>query len=89
MLLMLHTSYLRWLEVAAYLEKQVKAAGGSRTMVEGAGGLVGHRVGMSQAGPYPTGEEIRALTKLEGEERDRVMRYARECHEVGLLGDDW
>lgn len=84
MVLLLHASWLRWLEYAAMLERQL-----SQDAPPESGGLVGHTMASGRGGLYATGEQVRALAVLEGEERDRVMRYARQCHDVGLLGDDW
>lgn len=94
MVLMLHATWLRWSEYAALLEQQmlnpVSAALASEPDSE-SGGLVGHTWAMDPktSDIYATGEQVRALAALEADERDRVMRYARQCHDVGLLGEDW
>lgn len=94
MVLMLHATWLRWSEYAALLESQmadpvITALRGEQ--VDESNGLVGHKWAMDpKSGQmYATGEEVRSLAALEAEERDRVMRYARQCHDAGLLGDDW
>jgi hypothetical protein len=94
MILMMHATWLRWSEYAALLEQQmlspVSTALSGETDSE-SGGLVGHTWAADPRGGglYATGEQVRALAALEAEERDRVMRYARQCHDAGLLGDDW
>lgn len=52
---------------------------------EGYGGLVGatHAAGRDGA-RVETGETVRALAKLEGEWRDRVVRFAKTAHEMGI-----
>lgn len=83
--LLLNVSWLRWQEYAALLEAQ-KNAGRPGP----AGGLVGFRMGRAPDGTmYPTSEEIRALAKLEGDERDRAARLAMQCHEQGITGEEW
>lgn len=87
MILLLHVSWLRWQEYASMLKAQVDDAPQGRT----ARGLVGHKTSASSVtgGIYPTSEEIRALTRLEGQERDRCAALARQAHEMGLSGEDW
>lgn len=84
MVLLLHVSWLRWHEYSALLKKQVDEREGTSR------GLIGHRTAAStvMGGLYPVSEEIRALVKLEGEERDRCARLARDCHDMGIMGDD-
>lgn len=52
----------------------------------GADGLVGHTYSASEVagGIYPTGERARALVEIEAAERDRVVRYAKTAHEMGI-----
>jgi hypothetical protein len=88
MVLLLHVSWLRSQEYAAMLKKQVDAD----TRTGGVRGLVGHRTAASKVtdGLYPTSEEIRALVQLEGRERDRCARLARDAHEIGITdGGVW
>lgn len=48
-------------------------------------GLVGHTVsGLKDFGLYASGEAIRALAQLEAAERDRCVRYAKTCHDMGI-----
>jgi hypothetical protein len=82
MVLLLHSSWLRWLEYSALLEEQVREA-------SGAAGLVGSTMASGRGGLYATGSEVLALTQLEADERDRVMRYAKQCHDAGLFGEEW
>jgi hypothetical protein len=94
MIIMTHVTWLRWGEYAALLEQQmldpINAALAGEPSTESAG-LVGHTWASDPKSgeTYATGEQVRALAALEAEERDRVMRYARQCHDAGLLGDDW
>jgi hypothetical protein len=91
MILLLHVSWQRWQEYATMLKAQVDEAGGSRSGTPGVRGLIGHKTSASSVtgGIYPTGEEMRALVRLEGQERDRCAALARQAHEMGLSGDDW
>ena len=84
MILLLHMSYLRVQEYAGMLQNQKNtASSGPR------GGLIGFRTGRAADGTiYATGEELRGLTILEAQERDRLARLARECHDLGITGDD-
>ena len=54
------------------------------------GGLVGSTWSASEAagGIYATGERARALTDIEAAERDRVVRFAKLAHEMGVA-DHW
>lgn len=94
MILMLHATWLRWSEYAALLEQQMldptNSALAGEPSTESAG-LVGHTWAMDPKSSevYATGEQVRALAALEAEERERVMKFARQCHDAGLLGDDW
>lgn len=49
-------------------------------------GLIGHRYGMGGKDGivYVQNEEVRALVKLEAEERDRVVKYAKVAHDMGI-----
>jgi hypothetical protein len=50
--------------------------------------MIGHRYSYSGGehgtGLYATSEEVRALVRLEAEERDRVVRYAKTAHDMGI-----
>lgn len=94
MVLLLHVSWLRWSEYAAMLERQVQEQtlqaiqAGPQAESDG---LVGHKYAMNPKDSqlYATGEEIRALTQLEGEERDRCAKLAKEAHDMGMFGENW
>jgi len=92
---MLQVSWLRAHLYASLLERQFteaqqEAGGGA----EGPGGdpalgpgrgLVGHTRGaVKDIGIYVTGESARALTALEAQERDRVVKYAKVAHDMGI-----
>jgi hypothetical protein len=48
-------------------------------------GLIGHTRGaVKDVGIYATGEAARALTILEAAERDRVVRFAKVAHDMGI-----
>ncbi|MBP2704445.1 hypothetical protein JOL79_11530 [Microbispora sp. RL4-1S] len=94
---MLQMSWLRAHLYASLLERQFTTAqdqdaaggpaglgGGDPELGPGAG-LVGHTHGaVKDIGIYVTGEAARALTTLEGQERDRVVRYAKTAHDMGI-----
>jgi hypothetical protein len=51
----------------------------------GTGGLIGHTfAGSKDGGRIVTGEAIRGLAVLEGQERDRVVRFAKVAHDMGI-----
>lgn len=49
-------------------------------------GLIGYRFGAAgkDGNIFAQNEEIRALVKLEADERDRVVRYAKAAHDMGI-----
>jgi hypothetical protein len=51
-----------------------------------ASGLIGHRYGMGGKDgiTYVQTEEVRALVVLEAAERDRVVKYAKTAHDMGI-----
>jgi hypothetical protein len=86
---MLETAWRRARIYAAELQRQAEGDGDSSIRNAGDGGLpglVGHTYssGGPDIGIYATGEQARALVTLEGQERDRVMRFAKMCHEMGI-----
>jgi hypothetical protein len=91
---MLQMSWARVHLYASLLERQVADAqegggfglGGADDPELGPGaGLIGHtRSGVKDIGIFATGEAARGLTKLEAEERDRCVRYARVAHDMGI-----
>jgi hypothetical protein len=78
--LLLHATWLRWLELAALLESEVNESA--------SGGLVGNIMASGRGGLYSTGEQVRGLAQLEGDERDRIARYAKQAFDMGITGDD-
>lgn len=94
MVIQLHVAWCRWSELAEMLERQIReqlaAALGGEVVAE-SGGLVGFKfiLDPKNGKMLPASEEVRALAVLESEERDRVMKYAHQCHDVGLFGEDW
>jgi hypothetical protein len=76
MALMLHVSWLRWEVLAAMVEEQVR--------ISGAEGLVGDMMASGRGGLYATSSQVLPLTILEGEERDRIARLAKDAHAMGL-----
>lgn len=83
---MLQMSWARVHVYAGLLERQVAAADQDRPGGVGQGaGLVGHTFSASPSvGVYESGEAVRALAKLEAEERDRCVRYAKVAHDMGI-----
>jgi hypothetical protein len=83
---MLHMSWARVHVYAGLLERQVAAADPGRPGGVGQGeGLVGHTFSASPSvGVYESGEAVRALARLEAEERDRCVRYAKVAHDMGI-----
>lgn len=87
---------MTWLRAAAYgelLRQQVVsempepdqeglAAGGPVTP----SGLIGYHYGAAgkDGNIYAVSEEVRALVQLEGQERDRVVKYAKTAHDMGI-----
>lgn len=49
-------------------------------------GLIGHKIGMGgkEGITYRQGEEVRSLVALEASERDRVVKYAKTAHDMGI-----
>lgn len=49
-------------------------------------GLIGYKIGMGgrEGITYRQGEEVRALVALEASERDRVVKYAKTAHDMGI-----
>lgn len=53
--------------------------------VEHAGGLVGATWAVGRGGEsVQSGEQLRGLAKLEADERDRLARYIRNAHDMGI-----
>lgn len=86
---------MSWLRVGAYselLRQQVALQGGQTQALDGDdtpldnSGLIGFRYGAAgkEGHIYPQSEEIRALVALEAAERDRVVKYAKAAHDMGI-----
>lgn len=88
---------LAWLRAHAYgelLRRQVVSDGETSSPIEGngdegtveTGGLIGYRYGMGgkEGIQYRQNEEVRALVALEAAERDRVVKYAKTAHDMGI-----
>lgn len=89
MLLLLHLSWERWQLYAQELEGQVEAARRESPDEFAAAALVTEKKMMYRDQPVPQGEEIRALVLLEGEERDRAARLAKDAFAMGLDTAEW
>lgn len=82
---------MTWLRAAAYgdlLRRQVEkeGVGDQLERVEDASGLIGYRYGAAgkDGNIYAQSEEIRSLVALEAMERDRVVKYAKTAHDMGI-----
>jgi hypothetical protein len=87
---------MSWLRVAAFgelLRQQVIKEGalpeGETFDPDGiveAGGLIGYRYGAAgkDGNIYAVSEEVRGLVALEAAERDRVVRFAKTAHDMGI-----
>ena len=83
-----------WLRTAIYgelLRRQVAAEGGEAGDPEEednpqSSGLIGYRYGAAgkDGKIYVQSEEVRALVALEAQERDRVVKYAKVAHDMGI-----
>lgn len=87
---------MTWLRLGTYgelLRRQVAAEGEAASTEpldpESPGqtsGLIGHRYGAAgkEGHIYAQSEEVRALVALEASERDRVVKYAKTAHDMGI-----
>lgn len=86
---------MAWLRAALYadlLRKQVEkgagqdAADGGESDEASVDGLVGHKLAAvpGTGEIYQTSEEVRALVLLEAAERDRVVKFAKVAHDMGI-----
>ncbi|MCP9947225.1 hypothetical protein [Actinomadura madurae] len=65
-------------------EAGLPRAKGAPPVGEGAG-LIGHTYSADKEhGIFASGEAIRGLVLLEGQERDRVVKYAKAAHDMGI-----
>ncbi len=84
MLLLLNVSWERWQLYSKELKAQVDAARGDSLDDTTASALVMEKTLMYKDTTMPQGEEIRALVLLEGQERDRCARLAKDAFAMGL-----
>lgn len=88
---------MSWLRAAAYgelLRQQVVTEAPADPDQDGfdpmgevqANGLIGYRYGAAgkDGNIYAQNEEVRALVALEAAERDRVVKYAKTAHDMGI-----
>lgn len=87
---------MTWLRLSAYselLRRQVVIQGDEADQVDlddadfsNASGLIGYRYGAAgkDGNIYRQTEEVRALVMLEAAERDRVVKYAKTAHDMGI-----
>jgi len=90
---MLQMSWARVHLYAGLLRRQVEEA---QDAPPGLGGVDGEDVGrgaglvgvtrgaVKDIGIYATGEAVRGLAALEAQERDRVVKYAKTAHDMGI-----
>lgn len=58
---------------------------GRQSSPAGTAGLIGHTFAADkQAGVFASAEAVRALVALEAQERDRVVRFAKTAHDMGI-----
>lgn len=88
---MLQQSWMRAHLYGALLRAQVERDGTDEAALEGgeaekANGLIGYRFGAAgkDGNIYAVSEEARALVGLEAQERDRVVKYAKVAHDMGI-----
>jgi hypothetical protein len=88
---MLQQSWLRASMYGQLLRAQVEKDGTDEVGLEGgeaerANGLIGYRFGAAgkDGNIYAVSEEARALVALEAAERDRVVKYAKTAHDMGI-----
>lgn len=90
-LAVLQMTYLRLGAYAELLRRQVVVDGDTAGDIQEtdppqSSGLIGHRYGMGGKDgiQYVQTEEVRALVVLEAQERDRVVKYAKTAHDMGI-----
>lgn len=88
---MLQQSWLRAAALGELLRRQVVTEGDTAQDIReedepSASGLIGFRYGAAgkDGRIYVTNEETRALVMLESAERDRVVKYAKVAHDMGI-----
>ena len=86
----LHVATLRQRLYAEQLKRQVEDQGLATEDLDAgdrpnASGLVGHTYAAAKdVGVFASGEAVRALVQLEAQERDRVVRFAKAAHDMGI-----
>lgn len=85
---------MSWLRLAAYSEllrkQSVEDLNNVQVLnpktVPGTSGLIGYRYGAAgkDGNIYAVSEEVRGLVALEAAERDRVVKYAKTAHDMGI-----
>jgi hypothetical protein len=90
-LAVLQMTYLRLGMYSDLLRRQVVVDGDTagdlgETDTPSASGLIGHRYGMGGKDgiTYIQTEEVRALVMLEASERERVVKFAKTAHDMGI-----
>lgn len=89
-LAVLQMTYLRLGAYSELLRRQVVTDGDTaddlREEDPEVSGLIGHRYGAAgrDGTVYVQSEEVRALVQLEAAERDRVVKYAKTAHDMGI-----
>lgn len=88
---MLQQSWMRAHLYGQLLSRQVEKDGTDEVGLEGGeaekvNGLIGYRFGAAgkDGNIYAVSEEARALVGLESAERDRVVKYAKVAHDMGI-----
>lgn len=91
---MLHMSWLRAAALGELLRQQVTTEAPADPDRDGfdptgevqSNGLIGYRYGAAgkDGNIYAVSEEVRALVALEAAERDRVVKYAKTAHDMGI-----
>jgi hypothetical protein len=77
MLALIHLTTARHAVYAEELRAQYAA--------DGAGGLVGATWAVGRGGEsVQSGEQLRGLARLEGDERDKLARYLKDAHAMGI-----
>lgn len=86
----LQVSWLRQRLYAEQLRRQVEEQGTATEELNAdelpvGSGLVGHTYAAGKdVGIFASGEAVRALVQLEASERDRVVKFAKTAHDMGI-----
>lgn len=69
----------------AHPENLTDGAADDQPSPDGVRGLIGHTYAADKvAGIFASGEAVRALVQLERDERDRVVKFAKVAHDMGI-----